>query len=49
MAKAYDTGAITVTPLHDGIVGQPMAFTSKSHFFIYDDDDDDDDDDDGDL
>lgn len=25
-AKAYDSGAIIVTPLHDGIVGQPLSF-----------------------
>ena len=29
MAKAYSTGAITVTPLSDGFVLQPMSFTSQ--------------------
>ncbi|XP_070173163.1 filamin-B-like isoform X5 [Littorina saxatilis] len=31
VAKAYDTSAITVTPLDDGFVGQPMSFVIDVH------------------
>ena len=39
-AKAYDTAAIIVSPLQDGLVGNPVDFTSKlfiqhcSHYCI---------------
>lgn len=29
IAKAYNTGAIIVSPLHDGFVNQPIYFNSK--------------------
>ena len=29
VAKAYDTSAIVVTPLQDGMVGSPVVFTSQ--------------------
>ena len=34
IAKAYNTAAITVTPLLDGLVGQPMSFSSELTVFV---------------
>ena len=34
-AKAYDTAAIIVSPLQDGLVGNPVDFTSKYFIIEY--------------